>query len=223
MPVSIRRLQPDPLGSKATRSRSVRRNQRPTHDRDPTRNCRRHHVCKVCLAMEEYRRRLERTQLKIYAALLVLLFGGILILPRIGQVIWIAIVTAIYIRVALVIARREELLEKLSPRSQGTERAAWYDPRDRLSTIAMELANRACFWHRGAVRFGPLRERAGRVFLHSSKYEPQAQRRETRAWGPRRPSGRNAIPHKAAVLGVAAVQSTAAKTKSGSQRRSGNN
>ena len=48
--------------------------------------------------MEEYRRRLERTQLKIYAALLVLLFGGLLILPWIGQVIWIAFIMAIYIR-----------------------------------------------------------------------------------------------------------------------------
>jgi Putative HNHc nuclease len=52
-----------------------------------------------CLAMEEYRRRLERTQLKIYAALLVLLFGGLLMLPRIGQLIWIVVIMAIYIRV----------------------------------------------------------------------------------------------------------------------------
>jgi hypothetical protein len=49
--------------------------------------------------MEEYRRRLERTQLKIYAALLVLLFGGLLMLPRIGQLIWIVVIMAIYIRV----------------------------------------------------------------------------------------------------------------------------
>ena len=45
---------------------------------------------------------MTHTQLKIYAALLVLLFGGILILPRIGQVIWIDIVMAIYIRATLV-------------------------------------------------------------------------------------------------------------------------
>jgi hypothetical protein len=61
--------------------------------------------------MEEYRRRLERTQLKIYAALLVLLFGGLLVLPRIGQVIWIAFIMAIYIRLTHVITRKEELLE----------------------------------------------------------------------------------------------------------------
>jgi hypothetical protein len=80
MPVSIRRLLLDPFGSKATRCWWVDRNQR-------------------CLAMEEYRRRLERTQLKIYAALLVLLFGGLLMLPRIGQLIWIVVIMAIYIRV----------------------------------------------------------------------------------------------------------------------------
>jgi hypothetical protein len=53
--------------------------------------------------MEEYRHRLERIQLKIYAAVLVLLFGGLLILPWISQVIWIAFITAIYIR--LITAR----------------------------------------------------------------------------------------------------------------------
>jgi hypothetical protein len=61
--------------------------------------------------MEEYRRRLERTQLKIYAALLVLLFGRLLTLPWIGQVIWIAFIMAIYIRLTHVITRKEELLE----------------------------------------------------------------------------------------------------------------
>ena len=50
-----------------------------------------------------YRRRLGRTQ---YAALLALLFGSILILPRIGQLIWIAVVMAVYIRLTLIIARR---------------------------------------------------------------------------------------------------------------------
>ena len=44
--------------------------------------------------MEEYWRRLERTQLKICVLLLVVLFGGVLILPRIGQAIWIAIIAA---------------------------------------------------------------------------------------------------------------------------------
>jgi hypothetical protein len=77
--------------------------------------------------MEEYRRRLERTQLKIYAALLVLLFGGLLVLPRIGQVIWIAFIMAIYIRLILVITRKEELLEELDPRRETTKCSAWSD------------------------------------------------------------------------------------------------
>jgi hypothetical protein len=38
-----------------------------------------------------------------------------LILPRIGQIIWIAIIAAVYVRLTLVIAKREELLEKLQP------------------------------------------------------------------------------------------------------------
>jgi hypothetical protein len=80
---------------------------------------------KVRLAMEEYRRRLEHTQLKIYAALLVLLFGGLLILPWIGQVIWIAFIMAIYIRLTHVITRKEELLEELHPRRGPTKCSAW--------------------------------------------------------------------------------------------------
>jgi hypothetical protein len=64
--------------------------------------------------MNEYRRRLERTQIKFCVLLILLLFTGLLILPRIGQFVWIAIIAAIYIRVTLVIARREELLEEQS-------------------------------------------------------------------------------------------------------------
>jgi hypothetical protein len=84
--------------------------------------------------MEEHRRRLERTQLKIYAALLVLLFGGLLILPWIGQVIWIVFIMAIYIRLTHVITRKEELLEELYPRRE-TKRAAWYEVRERRLAI----------------------------------------------------------------------------------------
>jgi hypothetical protein len=62
--------------------------------------------------MNEYRRRLQRTQIKFCVLLILLLFIGLLILPRIGQIVWIAIIAAIYIRVTLVIARREELLEE---------------------------------------------------------------------------------------------------------------
>ena len=54
--------------------------------------------------------------------LILLLFAGLLILPRIGQVVWIAIIAAIYIRVTLVIARREELLEEQSAARQDNQR-----------------------------------------------------------------------------------------------------
>ena len=54
--------------------------------------------------MDEYRRRLDRTQIKLCALLTALLFIGLLILPRIGQDICIAIIAAVYIRVTLVIA-----------------------------------------------------------------------------------------------------------------------
>ena len=86
--------------------------------------------------MEEYRRRLERTQLKIYAALLVLLFGGLLILPWIGQVIWIAFIMAIYIRLILVITRKEELLGELDPRRETTKCSAWSDSGQRRVGIS---------------------------------------------------------------------------------------
>jgi hypothetical protein len=62
--------------------------------------------------MNEYRRRLERTQIKFCVLLILLIFIGLLMLPRFGQVVWIAIIAAMYIRVTLVIARREGLLEE---------------------------------------------------------------------------------------------------------------
>jgi hypothetical protein len=70
--------------------------------------------------MNEYRRRLERTQIKFCVLLILLLFTGLLILPRIGQVVWIAII----IRVTLIIARREELLEEQSAARQDNQRLA---------------------------------------------------------------------------------------------------
>ena len=86
--------------------------------------------------MEQYRRRLESTQTKICVLLLVLLFGGLLTLPRIGQVIWIAVVMAIYIRLILVIARKEKLLEELDAGRETTSRSAWYDSRQRHIVIS---------------------------------------------------------------------------------------
>ena len=82
-------------------------------------------------AMDEYRHRLDRTQIKLYALLTALLFIGLLILLRIGQAIWIAIIAAVYIRVTLVIARREELLEEQSPAHEGNQRSAWFSARAR--------------------------------------------------------------------------------------------
>jgi hypothetical protein len=81
--------------------------------------------------MERYWRRLERTQIKICILLTVLLFGGLLTLPWIGQVIWIVVIMAIYIRVILVIARKHELLEELQLRREDDERTAWYDASER--------------------------------------------------------------------------------------------
>jgi hypothetical protein len=55
-------------------------------------------------------------------------------LPWIGQVIWIAFIMAIYIRLILVITRKEELLEELDPRRETTKCSAWSD-----SPILIEL------------------------------------------------------------------------------------
>jgi hypothetical protein len=85
--------------------------------------------------MEHYRRRLEKTQIKICVFLLVLLFGGLLTLPWIGQVIWTAVIMAIYIRLIHVIARKEELLEEFQP-SRTNQRTAWYDARERRIVIS---------------------------------------------------------------------------------------
>jgi hypothetical protein len=74
--------------------------------------------------MDEYRRRLNRTEIKLCALLTTLLFGGLTVLPHTGQVIWTVIIAAAYIRVTLVITRREELLEEQSPAHEAN---AWLD------------------------------------------------------------------------------------------------
>jgi hypothetical protein len=88
--------------------------------------------------MEQYWRRLERTEIKICILLSVLLFGGLLTLPWIGQVIWIVVIMAIYIRVILVIARKHELLEELQPRREDDERTTWYDASERRIFLSVE-------------------------------------------------------------------------------------
>jgi hypothetical protein len=86
--------------------------------------------------MVEYWRRLERTQIKICVLLLILLFGGLLVLPRIGQIVWIAVIMVIHVRVTHVIARREELLEHHLPKGETHERSAWYDARERRIVVS---------------------------------------------------------------------------------------
>jgi hypothetical protein len=66
----------------------------------------------------------------------VLLFGGLVVLPWIGQCIWIAIIMAIYIRLMLVISRREELLERIDLPSEDTERSVWCDVHERRAVIS---------------------------------------------------------------------------------------
>jgi hypothetical protein len=88
--------------------------------------------------MNEYRRRLERTQITLCVLLILLLFFGLLILPRIGQVVWIAIIAAIYVRVTLVIARREELLEEQSV-ARGSAHAGCSDAPRPLSTRRVRI------------------------------------------------------------------------------------
>jgi hypothetical protein len=85
--------------------------------------------------VEEYGRRLERIQINICVALILLLFSGLLILPRIGLLIWVAIVAAFYIRLTLVIAKREELLEKPNPSHDSNQRSAWSDARERRIVV----------------------------------------------------------------------------------------
>jgi hypothetical protein len=89
--------------------------------------CRGHHVRSIAAAM---RRHGGGMRVSIPQLQPVLLFGGILILPRISQVIWIVIVMAIYVRVTLIITRKEELLEEFCPTRETNQRAAWYDTRE---------------------------------------------------------------------------------------------
>jgi|SRR5689334_5216573 hypothetical protein len=77
--------------------------------------------------MDDYRRRLNRTEIKLCALLTALLFGGLIVLPHTGQVVWTVIIAAAYIRVTLVIARREELLEEQSRAHEGSQSSAWRD------------------------------------------------------------------------------------------------
>jgi hypothetical protein len=94
--------------------------------------------------MDEYRRRLNRTEIKLCALLTALLFGGLIVLPHTGQVIWIVIIAAAYIRVTLVIVRREELLEEQSPAHEASQRSAWLDAGARCIESAPKGTQAVC-------------------------------------------------------------------------------
>jgi hypothetical protein len=170
-PASTRRLQPGHFGSKATRYRALRKSRRQTVDRGHSPN--RQRVFRIGSAMEEYRRRLERIQINICVVLTLALFGGLLILPRIGQIIWIAIIAAVYIRLTLVIAKREELLEKLHPPGENNERSVMYDARERRIIISDSKGS----WILGV---DPKNDREGTEIIRqiSSSYpgEPRTQK-----------------------------------------------
>jgi hypothetical protein len=80
--------------------------------------------------VEEYRRRLECTEITVCMFLLYLLFGGLLTLPWIGQVIWLGVISAVHIRVIMVIARREKLLKEAETtlHDSGESRSTRCDP-----------------------------------------------------------------------------------------------
>ncbi len=97
--------------------------------------------------MEEYRRRLERTQITVCVFLLYLLFGGLFFLPWVGQVIWLVVLMAVHIRIITVIARRERLLEEaettlhgsgesISRRCDQSARLLWRNPKPAVYDFA---------------------------------------------------------------------------------------
>jgi hypothetical protein len=54
--------------------------------------------------------RLEKTQIWLAAGLRIALFAGLLILPYWGQVVWVALMGAAWLRVVTVIMRKEKLV-----------------------------------------------------------------------------------------------------------------
>jgi hypothetical protein len=47
------------------------------------------------------------------------------VLPRVGQIIWITVIMAIYVRVMHVIVRRQELLDRSHHKDETNVRSAW--------------------------------------------------------------------------------------------------
>jgi hypothetical protein len=171
-PASTQRLQPGHFGSKAAHYRALRKSRRQPVDGGHSPN--RQRIFRIGSAMEECRRRLERIQINICVVLTLALFGGLLILPRIGQIIWIAIIAAVYIRLTLVIAKREELLEKLHPPGENNERSVMYDARE----LRIIISDPKGSWILGV---DPKNDREGTEIIRqiSSSYpgEPRTQKR----------------------------------------------
>jgi hypothetical protein len=172
-PASTRRLQLGHFGSKATHYRTFAKNQRQTINGGHTPNRRR--ILRIGSAMEEYRRRLERIQVNICVVLTLALFGGLLILPRIGQIIWIAIIAAVYIRLTLVIAKREELIEKLRPPVESNERSVMYDTREHHIIISYSKES----WISGV---DPKNEREGTEIVRQISSSYRGERRPKKSF-----------------------------------------
>jgi membrane protein implicated in regulation of membrane protease activity len=63
--------------------------------------------------------RLERTDTVLYLGLTIALFAGLLLFPYWGQVVWVALIGAAYIRLTIVIMRRERQLTLMTEREGG--------------------------------------------------------------------------------------------------------
>jgi hypothetical protein len=81
--------------------------------------------------MEEYRRRLERTQIKIWPSSACSPLRWALGASACRTDHLVTVIMAIHIRVTHVIARREDLLERGRLKHETHGRTAWYDPRER--------------------------------------------------------------------------------------------
>jgi hypothetical protein len=63
--------------------------------------------------------RLERAGMVLCLGLTIALFAGLLLLPRWGQLAWVALIGAAYIRLTIVIMRRERQLTLMTEREGG--------------------------------------------------------------------------------------------------------
>jgi hypothetical protein len=60
--------------------------------------------------MSDPSKRLERTEMMLCLGLTIALFAGLLALPYWGQVVWIILISLAYVRLTVVIMRRERQL-----------------------------------------------------------------------------------------------------------------